>query len=25
MALYARADPNVGDLVQREHPNIRVE
>jgi len=22
---YARADPNMGDLVQREHPKIRVE
>ena len=22
---HARADPNMGDLVQREHPKIRVE
>jgi len=22
---YARADPNMGDLVQREHPQNRVE
>jgi len=22
---YALADPNMGDVVQREHPNIRVE
>ena len=25
LKVYARADPNMGDLVQREHPQIRAE
>ena len=25
LTVLARADPNIGDLVQREHPQIRVE